>query len=144
MHRLPAIPARLAACLSVLLVAGIMFAGWLHPRVVDPTNIGWLLDGEDRGQNAAGLTAYLRAPPAWPSNSATIWTVLGNSSWATAATEPLSIGSGASERVVPPERPSSSRPEPERRSGPQARRGCENDSPHARSRRVVSASHSSV
>jgi hypothetical protein len=52
------------------------------------------------------------APPAWPSNSATIWTVLGNSSWATAATEPLSIGSGASERVVPSERPSSSRPEP--------------------------------
>ena len=42
------------------------------------------------------------APPASPSNSATIWTVLGSSSWATAATEPLSIGSGASERVVPP------------------------------------------
>jgi hypothetical protein len=67
MRRLPAIPSRLAACLSILLVAGVMFAGWLHPRVVDPTNIGWLLDGEDRGQNAAGLTAYLRAPPPWPS-----------------------------------------------------------------------------
>jgi hypothetical protein len=67
MRRPPAIPSRLAACLSVLLVAGVMFAGWLHPRVVDPTNIGWLLDGEDRGQNAAGLTAYLRAPPPWPS-----------------------------------------------------------------------------
>ncbi len=58
---------RLAATSWVLLVAGVLFAGWLHPRVVDPTNIGWLLDGEDRGQNAAGLTAYLRAPPAWPS-----------------------------------------------------------------------------
>ncbi|WP_375404570.1 DUF6311 domain-containing protein [uncultured Sphingomonas sp.] len=77
MHRPPAIlrthpGPRLAAVLSVLLVAGVFFTGWLHPRVVDPTSIGWLLDGEDRGQNAAGLTAYLRAPPVWPSTRQTL------------------------------------------------------------------------
>lgn len=59
--------ARTSAVLYVLGIAFVLFVGWLDPRVADPANIGWLLDGEDRGQNAAGLTAYLRAPPAWPS-----------------------------------------------------------------------------
>ena len=77
MHRSPAIfrarpGPRLTAFLAILLVAGTLFVGWLHPRVADPTNIGWLLDGEDRGQNAAGLAAYLRAPPPWPSTRQTL------------------------------------------------------------------------
>lgn len=64
-HARPASDARrLAACLSVLFVASSIFAGWMHPRIVDPTNIGWLLDGEDQGKYAAGLNAYLRARPA--------------------------------------------------------------------------------
>ena len=44
-----------------------IFASWMHLAVLDPTRVGWLLDGNDHGQGAIGLAAYLRAPPAWPS-----------------------------------------------------------------------------
>jgi len=44
-----------------------IFANWLYLAVLDPTRVGWLLDGNDHGQGAIGLAAYLRAPPAWPS-----------------------------------------------------------------------------
>ena len=41
----------------------------------------------------------------WPSYSAKIWTVLGSSAWATAATEPLSPSSGGRTTVSTPLRP---------------------------------------
>lgn len=50
-----------------LALSFIIFANWLHLAVLDPTRVGWLLDGNDHGQGAIGLAAYLRAPPAWPS-----------------------------------------------------------------------------
>ncbi|MEO9129940.1 MAG: DUF6311 domain-containing protein [Sphingomonas sp.] len=50
-----------------LALSSIVFASWLHLAVLDPTRVGWLLDGNDHGQGAIGLAAYLRAPPAWPS-----------------------------------------------------------------------------
>ena len=43
-----------------------MFVAWMHPAVLDPRNVGWLLDGSDRGQNSMGLIAYLRAGGPWP------------------------------------------------------------------------------
>ncbi|MBA4047260.1 MAG: hypothetical protein C0476_01820 [Sphingomonas sp.] len=46
--------------------AAALFAAWMHPQVIDPRNVGWLLDGHDRGQSAIGLAAYL-AGRAWPS-----------------------------------------------------------------------------
>lgn len=53
--------------LFVLITTAIaLFAAWMHPRVLDPRNIGWLLDGHDRGQSAIGLAAYL-AGGSWPS-----------------------------------------------------------------------------
>lgn len=50
-----------------LALSFIIFANWLYLAVLDPTRVGWLLDGNDHGQGAIGLAAYLRAPPAWPS-----------------------------------------------------------------------------
>lgn len=49
----------------LILTAAVLFAAWMHPAVLDPRNIGWLLDGHDRGQSAIGLAAYL-AGGAWP------------------------------------------------------------------------------
>ena len=43
-----------------------LFAAWMHPAVIDPRNVGWLLDGHDRGQSAIGLAAYLGGG-GWPS-----------------------------------------------------------------------------
>jgi len=51
--------------LAVLALAGAVFAAWMHLAVLDPTNIGWLLDGNDRGANAVGTAAYLKAGR-WP------------------------------------------------------------------------------
>lgn len=51
---------------ALLATAAALFAAWMHPQIVDPRNIGWLLDGHDRGQSAIGLAAYL-ASGAWPS-----------------------------------------------------------------------------
>lgn len=60
------------AILLLLILAGLFFAAWTHPRIVDPTRVGWVLDGEDRGQGAAGLAAFLRAPPPWPTTRQTL------------------------------------------------------------------------
>ena len=57
------------------------------------------------------------APPASPSNSAEIWTVLGSSCSATAVTEPLSSGSGGAEIGVDARR---ARPRPPRARRPRA------------------------
>jgi hypothetical protein len=50
-----------------LILSVTIFASWLHLAVLNPTRVGWLLDGNDHGQGAIGLAAYLRAPPVWPS-----------------------------------------------------------------------------
>ena len=47
-------------------LALVIFGAWMHWAVLDPRNVGWLLDGRDRGQSAIGLAAYLRAGH-WPS-----------------------------------------------------------------------------
>ncbi len=58
---------RLVSTFALLLAtAAALFAAWMHPQIIDPRNIGWLLDGNDRGQSAIGLAAYL-AGGAWPS-----------------------------------------------------------------------------
>lgn len=57
---------RLLTLIVLIATAGALFAAWMHPRVIDPRNIGWLLDGHDRGQSAIGLAAYL-AGGGWPS-----------------------------------------------------------------------------
>ncbi|MDB5704801.1 MAG: hypothetical protein JWN66_1917 [Sphingomonas bacterium] len=44
-----------------------IFASWMHLAVLDPSRLAWLLDGNDHGQAAVGLAAYLRGPPPWPS-----------------------------------------------------------------------------
>ncbi|WP_299426984.1 DUF6311 domain-containing protein [Sphingomonas bacterium] len=46
-------------------LAVAMFVAWMHPAILDPRNVGWLLDGSDRGQNSMGLIAYLRGGT-WP------------------------------------------------------------------------------
>lgn len=57
---------RAAFPLSIALLGILVFLAWMHPSVLWPTNVGWLLAGEDRGQSAIGLAAYLRAGGPWP------------------------------------------------------------------------------
>lgn len=62
-------PAPIPRFATLLLLGALgfaIFAAWMHLAVLDPRNVGWLLDGEDRGQSAIGLAAYLRAGH-WPS-----------------------------------------------------------------------------
>ncbi|WP_229726828.1 DUF6311 domain-containing protein [Sphingomonas alpina] len=47
-------------------LAAMVFATWMHFGVLNPANVGWLIDGHDRGQSAIGLAAYLRAGGPWP------------------------------------------------------------------------------
>ncbi|MEO5938686.1 MAG: DUF6311 domain-containing protein [Sphingomonas sp.] len=54
-----------AAALTALVLA--LFGAWMHWAVLDPHNVGWLLTGDDRGQSALGLSAYLQAGGPWPS-----------------------------------------------------------------------------
>lgn len=54
--------ARTTALITIPLAAFLL---WVHPAILDPVNIGWLLGGTDVGQNALGLAAYLRAGD-WP------------------------------------------------------------------------------
>jgi len=56
---------RLAIPLLLAATAAALFAAWMNPAILDPRNIGWLLDGNDRGQSAIGMAAYL-AGGAWP------------------------------------------------------------------------------
>lgn len=57
---------RAAFPLSIACLGVLMFAAWMHPAVLWPGNVGWLLTGDDRGQSAIGLAAYLRAGGPWP------------------------------------------------------------------------------
>jgi hypothetical protein len=57
--------ASLARYLSLIAIALLLFAAWVHVAIVDPINIGWLMRGQDNGQNALGLAAYLRMGD-WP------------------------------------------------------------------------------
>lgn len=62
--------ARRPAVATPLMLAALalaMFGAWMHWAILDPRNIGWLLEGNDRGQNSLGLIAYLRMRPPWPS-----------------------------------------------------------------------------
>ena len=57
---------RAALPLAAALTGALVFFAWMHPAVLRPGNVGWILDGEDRGQSALGLAAYLRAGGPWP------------------------------------------------------------------------------
>ncbi|WP_244624339.1 DUF6311 domain-containing protein [Sphingomonas sp. So64.6b] len=57
---------RLFPTFALVALAVIVFAGWMHLGVLDPRNVGWVIDGHDRGQSAIGLAAYLRAAGSWP------------------------------------------------------------------------------
>jgi hypothetical protein len=52
--------------LLLLALALALFGMWMHWAVLRPGNVGWLLVGDDRGESALGLAAYLRAGH-WPS-----------------------------------------------------------------------------
>ena len=62
---------RVRALAALALLAAALFGWWVHPAVLDPTNVGWTLNGRDWGQNALGLAAYLRSGN-WPG----LWTPL--------------------------------------------------------------------
>jgi len=49
-----------------------IFAGWQHLAVLNPTRLAWLLDGNDHGQAAVGMAAYLRTAAPWPSLHSTL------------------------------------------------------------------------
>lgn len=53
--------------LAPILIGFLLYASWIDLAVLDPRNVGWLLNGNDQGQNTMGLVAYLRAAPPWPS-----------------------------------------------------------------------------
>ena len=57
--------ARLSRFLALATIAASAFLAWVHPQVLDITNVGWVLSGQDWGANALGLAAYLRAGN-WP------------------------------------------------------------------------------
>lgn len=57
---------RLLPVLVLVATAAALFSASMHAAVLDPRNIGWLLDGHDRGQSAIGLAAYLTGG-GWPS-----------------------------------------------------------------------------
>jgi len=50
-----------------LVLSLAIFFSWQNASVLNPSRIAWLLDGNDHGQAAIGMAAYLRAPPPWPS-----------------------------------------------------------------------------
>lgn len=56
---------RVAFPLSIAALGILVFVIWMHPAVLWPRNVGWLLAGDDRGQSAIGLAAYLRAGDGW-------------------------------------------------------------------------------
>lgn len=57
--------ARLSRFLALATIVAGAFLPWVHPQVLDITNVGWVLSGQDWGANALGLAAYLRAGN-WP------------------------------------------------------------------------------
>lgn len=52
---------RAAFPLSIVGLGLLAFVAWMHPTVMWPGNVGWVLTGDDRGQGAIGLAAYGRA-----------------------------------------------------------------------------------
>lgn len=56
---------RAVPVLSAVMLGLLVFAAWMHPAVLWPGNAGWLLGGDDRGQAATGLAAFLRAGDGW-------------------------------------------------------------------------------
>lgn len=52
-------------CASLVAIAVLAFAAWVHIAILDPTNVGWMLRGHDVGINGLGMAAYLRAGD-WP------------------------------------------------------------------------------
>ncbi|GAA0726461.1 hypothetical protein GCM10009106_01390 [Sphingomonas japonica] len=60
-------PATFLPAIALTALAVGIFALWMHPAVLDPSNVGWLMVGSDRGQAMIGLAAYLReGSGAWP------------------------------------------------------------------------------
>lgn len=62
---------RFLPSIALVLLAMGLFVWWMHPQVLDVTNVGWTLNGKDWGQNALGLATYLRQGT-WPGG----WTPL--------------------------------------------------------------------
>lgn len=56
---------------SLLAIAVMVFVAWVHVAILDPSNVGWLLGGQDAGQSALGLAAYLRNGN-WPGTRETL------------------------------------------------------------------------
>ncbi|MDB5704800.1 MAG: hypothetical protein JWN66_1916 [Sphingomonas bacterium] len=54
------------SAIALVALSLLVFMAWMHPSVLDPGNVGWLLRGSDRGQAMIGLTAYLREGGPWP------------------------------------------------------------------------------
>ncbi len=63
--------ASIARTIALIAVPLAAFLLWVHPGILDPTNVGWLLQGHDVGQNALGLAAYLRVGD-WPGTRETM------------------------------------------------------------------------
>lgn len=59
------VAARTAFWAALIAVPMLAFACWVHLAILDPTNVGWMLRGQDIGVNGLGLAAYLRAGE-WP------------------------------------------------------------------------------
>lgn len=57
---------RLLTPVMVTVLGVVVFLAWMHPAILNPANVGWLLKGQDPGQSAIGLAAYLRSGT-WPS-----------------------------------------------------------------------------
>lgn len=55
---------RLGIAALLLLTSGLVFLAWMKPHVLDPRRVGWLLDGQDRGQAWLGFYAYQQG--GWP------------------------------------------------------------------------------
>lgn len=55
----------IATYFVLIATAFVAFATWIDPRVLFPTHVDWLLDGQDRGQAAIGMAAYLSGG-GWP------------------------------------------------------------------------------
>lgn len=60
--------AQVAALIAIALLA---FASWAHLAILDPTNVGWMLRGQDIGVNGLGMAAYLRVGE-WPGTRQTL------------------------------------------------------------------------
>lgn len=60
-----------AQMIALIAIPLLAFASWVHPAILDPTNIGWMLRGQDVGVNGLGMAAYLRTGD-WPGTRQTL------------------------------------------------------------------------